>query len=57
MVGGSFSQVERRRHRHGARSCMPKLAPGKKAAVVVTGTGAADAPWLFYLNGKACTSG
>ena len=39
-----------------ATKLMPKLAPGKKTAVVVTGKGAADAPWLFYLNGRPCTS-
>ena len=35
---------------------MPQLRPGKTTAFVVTGTGAADEPWLFRLNGKACTS-
>lgn len=34
----------------------PGLKPGKKAAFVVTGTGAASEPWILWLNGKACTS-
>lgn len=35
----------------------PKLTSGKKATVTVKGTGDAVAPWLFYLNGRPCTSG
>ena len=34
-----------------------KLTPGKKATITVKGTGGAVVPWLFLLNGKACTSG
>ena len=55
VVGGSYSQVGADVTVTGTK-LLPKLAPGKKAAVVVTGKGAANAPWLFYLNGKACTS-
>lgn len=32
------------------------LAPGKKATVLVSGTGDAQAPLQFRLNGQACTS-
>jgi endoglucanase len=40
-----------------ATKLQAKLTPGKKATVIVKGTGAAAVPWLFYLNGKACASG
>lgn len=39
-----------------APKLLPSLAPGKKSAFVVTGRGAADEPWQFTLNGRACTS-
>jgi len=55
VVGGSYSQVGADVTVTGTK-LLPKLAPGKKSAVVVTGRGEANAPWLFYLNGKACTS-
>ncbi len=35
----------------------PKLTSGKKATVTVKGTGESVVPWLYFLNGKACTSG
>lgn len=35
---------------------LPSLAPGKRAAFVVAGTGPATEPWRFTLNGAACTS-
>ena len=56
VAGGSFTQI-------GAdvtvTSSRPdaKAGPGKNPTVTVKGTGAAAVPWLFYLNGKACTSG
>ena len=40
-----------------ATKLQAKLTPGKKATVIVKGTGAPAVPWLFYLNGRACTSG
>jgi endoglucanase len=55
VVGGSYTQ-----HGHDvtvtSAKLQPKLGPGKTAAVVVTGKGQASAPWLFFLNGKACTT-
>ena len=56
VVGGSYSQVGADVTITGTK-LLPRLAPGKKTAVVVTGTGAAHEPWLFLLNGRACTSG
>ncbi|MGC5224254.1 glycoside hydrolase family 6 protein [Micromonospora sp. DT81.3] len=55
VVGGSYSQTGADLTVTGTK-LLPKLAPGKKAAVVLTGKGAADAPWLFFLNGEPCTS-
>ncbi|GAA1974751.1 glycoside hydrolase family 6 protein [Microbacterium pumilum] len=55
VVGGSYQQI-------GADvtvtagKLQPRLGPGKKAAIVVTGKGAANAPWIFWLNGRACTT-
>ncbi|HEX5858199.1 MAG TPA: glycoside hydrolase family 6 protein [Microbacterium sp.] len=56
VVGGSFTQVGADVTVTGTK-LLPRLSPGKKTAVVVTGTGAANEPWLFFLNGRACTSG
>ena len=56
VAGGSFTQI-------GAdvtvTSSRPdaKAGPGKNPTITVKGTGAAAVPWLFSLNGKACTSG
>lgn len=55
VVGGSFSQSGADVSVTSSR-LLPKLSPGKKTAVVVTGKGAASAPWLFFLNGQACSS-
>jgi len=55
VVGGSYAQsgadvtvTASRQH--------PALKPGKKTALLVVGKGAATEPWLFRLNGQACTS-
>ncbi|GAA1995366.1 glycoside hydrolase family 6 protein [Microbacterium ulmi] len=55
VVGGSFAQAGPDVTVTGPR-LLGKLAPGKKTAFVVTGRGAAEAPWQFRLNGQACTS-
>ena len=55
VVGGSYSQTGADVTVTGTK-LLPKLNPGKKAAAIVTGTGAAGTPWLFYLNGEPCTS-
>jgi endoglucanase len=56
VAGGSFTQI-------GAdvsiASSRPdaKAGQGKNPTLTVKGTGSAAIPWLFSLNGKACTSG
>jgi len=55
VVGGSYTQHGRDVTVTSAK-LQPKLGPGKTAAVVVTGKGQASAPWLFFLNGRACTT-
>ncbi len=53
VVGGTYTQSGNQVTVTAPKN-HPKLAPGKKTAVVVTGKGAASAPWQFQLNGKAC---
>ena len=55
VAGGSFVQSGNAVTVTAPR-VQPALAPGKKAIVVVTGTGDAQAPLQFRLNGQACTS-
>lgn len=55
VVGGSYAQHGRDVTVTSAK-LQPKLGPGKTAAIVVTGKGQASAPWLFFLNGRACTT-
>lgn len=55
VVGGSFVQVGNAVKVTAPRS-LPALAPGKKLTFVVTGTGDAQAPLQFRLDGQACTS-
>jgi endoglucanase len=56
VAGGSFTQI-------GAEVTVTSSRPdakagqGKNPTVTVKGTGSAAVPWLFHLNGKACTSG
>ena len=56
VAGGSYTQI-------GADVSVVSSRPdttagnGKNPTLTVKGTGAAAVPWLFYLNGKACTSG
>jgi hypothetical protein len=56
MSGGEFTQLGADVTVTSAKQ-NPKLTPGKKATVTVKGTGDSVAPWLFHLNGRACTSG
>ena len=55
VVGGSFVQSGNA-VRVTAPRALPALAPGKKATLVVTGTGDGQAPLQFRLDGQACTS-
>lgn len=55
VVGGSYAQSGADVTVTGPK-VLGSLAPGKKTAFVVTGKGAADSPWQFRLDGKACTS-
>jgi len=55
VIGGSFTQ-KGTAVTVTAPKRLPALKPGKTAAFVVTGTGAASVPWIFWLNGKACTT-
>lgn len=55
VVGGSYTQSGADVTVTGPKA-LGTLAPGKKTAFVVTGKGAADAPWQFRLAGTACSS-
>lgn len=55
VVGGSFTQDGADVVVTGPR-VHAVLRPGKTTAFVVTGTGPAEEPWQFRLNGEACTS-
>jgi len=55
VVGGTFVQTGNAVTVTAPRA-LPSLAPGKKTALVVSGTGDAQAPLQFKLDGQACTS-
>lgn len=55
VVGGTYTQAGADVTVKAPR-LLPGLRPGKTTAFVVTGKGAATEPWLFRLNGAACTS-
>ncbi|MET0735213.1 MAG: cellulose binding domain-containing protein [Microbacterium sp.] len=55
VIGGSFVQTGAQVTVTAPR-LLPKLLPGKKTALALTGSGAASVPWRFFLNGRACTS-
>lgn len=55
VIGGSFDQ-EGAEVAVSGPSKRSSLSAGKQASFVVTGKGAATEPWLFHLNGAACTS-
>lgn len=54
-VGGSFVQ-DGAAVTVTAPRLLPALAPGRRTAVAVAGTGPATEPWQFRLNGAPCTS-
>ncbi|QHT57558.1 glycoside hydrolase family 6 [Cellulomonas sp. H30R-01] len=56
VTGGTFVQRGSAVTVTAPRGRAAVLAPGKKATVVVSGTGDAQAPLQFRLNGQACTS-
>ena len=55
VAGGTFTQIGADVTVTSSRSDVKK-GQGKNPTVTVKGTGAAAVPWLFFLNGKACTS-
>jgi hypothetical protein len=55
VTGGSYTQIGADVTVTGDKAAA-RLTAGKKATLVVKGTGATSTPWLFWLNGNACTS-